>query len=98
MQCNSIPPSPYLEAAPRMQWDAGWAVLLSDAVTGVAVCGVVVAECAAQGRASLLKVGGAALTRVTAHAVLTAPRLQDGLAWDQFTVYHIHKQPEIVNT
>ena len=76
-----------------MQRDRRGTVLLCDAVTGVAVRRLVVAE-AASDHPPLVEVGGAALARVAAHAVLPAARLQDGLPRDGLPVLHIHKQPD----
>lgn len=64
----------YLEPAGGVQWDRRGTVLLRDAVTGVAVRRLVVAE-AASDHPALIKVCRAALTRVAAHAVLSAARL-----------------------
>lgn len=54
-----------------MQRDRRGTVLLCDAVAGVAVRRLVVAE-AASDHPPLVEVGGAALARVAAHAVLSA--------------------------
>lgn len=69
------------------------ALLLHDAITSVTVRGLVEAE-AASHHPPLFKVCCAALTGVTAHAVLSAAGLQDGLPWDGLSVLHIHKQPD----
>lgn len=76
-----------------MQRDRRGTVLLGDAVAGVAVRGVVVAEAAAD-RPTLLEVGRAALARVAAHAILSAAWLKDGLPGEGLPVFHVHEQPE----
>lgn len=82
----------YLKPAGRVQWDRCGAVLLCDAVTCVAVRGLVVAE-AASNHATLFKVCSTALTCVTAHTVLSTAGLKDGLPGNGLTIFHIHKQP-----
>lgn len=83
----------YLKPTGGVQWDGGGTVLLREAVAGVAVRRVVVAE-ASSNHTALIKVCRAALARVAAHAVLSAARLQDGLSGDGFPVLHVHKQPD----
>lgn len=60
-----------LKSAAGVQRDRRGTVLLCDAVAGVAVRRLVVAE-AASDHPPLVEVGGAALARVAAHAVLSA--------------------------
>lgn len=81
------------KSAGSLQRHRGWAVLLGDAIAGVAVRHLIVAE-AASDHPALLEVGGAALTGVAAHAVLPASRLQDGLPGDWLPVLHVHEQPD----
>lgn len=82
----------YLKPA-GVQWDRCGTVLLRNSVTGVAVRRLIMAK-AASNHTTLFKVCRAALARVAAHAVLSAPRLQDGLSGDEFSIPHIHKQPD----
>lgn len=83
----------YLKSAGGVQRDRRGTVLLCNAVTGVAVRRVVVAEAAAD-HPALFEVGRAALARVAAHAVLSAAWLKDGLPGEGLPVFHVHEQPD----
>lgn len=83
----------YLKASIRVKTYSSWTVLLSNTIAGVTVGGFIVTVRAVNKRTALLKIRRAALTGVTAHAVFTTARLQDGFPWDRLTIHYIHKYP-----